>query len=285
MHLILDACTVLNLLQIDLEEDRESNVGFNYDFFTNIDKLSCSKIVIVKKVYDEITINYAKNLSSATLISYLDTYIRKNLYKYIPFHQPDVDYESSKRFVQTVNNYSKDNGELHSTVYALYANRYNDSHFMKTLFITDDDGAIKDFHDFFHTNMLGQIIVSIDLLTILFSKNLLDKNTLLKFASDLRKHYIQDYNLLLIEIDLIKKTCSTQESALLTKLIELMDTMQFTSLENSIMLHSTYQDLVRKHKRFKTLLENLITQDYEKVEIIDRKINLIKEKLWDISVA
>ena len=160
MDLILDACTVLNLLQVDIEEDEEG-ISFNYNFFANFDKLMSVEIVIVKKVFNEIEANYSKNLKTAMSKKFLSDYIKTNLYKYIHLHQYNSDFESSLAFVKTANNYKYDNGELHSTAYALYKNRYCSTDILKSIFITDDDGAIKDFSQFFQTDMLGQIVVTI----------------------------------------------------------------------------------------------------------------------------
>lgn len=285
MQLILDACAVIHLLQVDIEKEN-NNFHFNHDYLELLNKLEY-EVIIVKKVHDEIKDNYKKNLISIDEKKLIESYINQNLYKLTSY---DIfkEYEPFLPFVKRVNDYSDDNGELHSATYALYRSRYEDDSIFQTHFFTDDDGVKKDFNDFFVSNSLGQILETVDLLSVLYQKNFIKKKVIIDFAYNLKKLYVSEYNSL---IDLCEKAKvsngikGTQEKALLTKLIELLNSINFTEISSQIIPSKEYISIKRANKELDILLSKVLSTDYKKVTFIDNKIQHLKNKMWDCELV
>jgi len=278
MIFILDTCTINNLLQVDLTcNDDDCELEYNY-----LSKISKHfEIKLPQKNYDELKNTFTKNFSDVEKIKYLRNYITQ----YIPAYLDTVDksdYDSSLEFIKKIcpKYKNEDNGELHSTVYALYLNRYKNNLAFQTYFITDDDEAIEDFKVVFKSNYLGEIFTTIDLLCILSIYGIIFYKDVINFAHDLKKQYIQSYSELMYEIELLQKRgLTSQESSFLTKLYENLEKLNFDALKNN-MEHSLYKKIKAKNKTIDTLLNKLFSEDLKKVAILERKIKEIKSQYW-----
>ncbi len=278
MIFILDTCTINNLLQVDLTcNDDECELEYNY--LSKINKQF--EIKLPQKNYDELKNTFTKNFSDGKKIKYLRDYITK----YIPAYLDTVDksdYDSSLEFIKKIcpKYKDEDNGELHSTVYALYLNRYKKSLAFQTYFITDDDEAIQDFKAVFKNNYLGEIFMTIDLLLILSIYEIISHKNVMDFAHDLKKQYIQSYSELIYEIELLQKTdLKAQESSFLTKLYENIEKLNFDNIKVD-MKHSLYKNIKNKQKSIDTLLNKLLSENLKKVDILEKKVSEIKSKYW-----
>jgi len=281
MYLILDACTIINLLQIDLIcEDEECRL--EYDYLSRIVNTNF-KIKVIEKVFQEVQNNYSANLQYRYQKKSLEKYINTDLKVIISTGIDTEVFQSLLDFIKTSTNYIKDNGELHSTAYALYLSRYENSNnylMLQTHFVTDDDGAYNDFVNFFYQNQLGNIFSTLDLLMLLHLKNIFTFQHVIKFALDLKKQYVTTLNASLERIE------NLQKKSLPTKIIATLSSLHFSINQldldkiKAIMLNRNYQIIKRQDSNLDSLLTSLITSDFKKVALIDEKINSLKKLYW-----
>lgn len=178
LPIVLDTCTILNLLRIDDDE-------FLYK------KLMALNINICKTVFAEIY----KNLRIKTFSD--------NQQKYISAHVPSLGAkiekcesqfeEDYKNSIQKFCNYKKENGEFYSTLISLYICRKEKC---RIYFYTDDYPAKSIFESFFNYQQIGAIGDTVDLLLFLywinsdFKQKRLEsylRNLLSEFAIPLKK--------------------------------------------------------------------------------------------------
>lgn len=280
MKLILDACSILNLLQVDLYSDADE-YKLEFDYLNKLKKIDAS-FEIVEKVLHEVKSNYAVNLTVNEEKKFIYNYILKYLHTTLADVNQE-DFSSALNFTKKVVDYppNKDNGELHSSSYALYLNRYDNNSVFKTYFITDDDGAIDDFKKFFQVNLLGEIITTIDLLLILQINNLITIQEVVNFLHNLKKHYVSDVNNLIFRIQALQKNspCS-KESSFLTHCLNFINKLEFEHINDQIILHPLYTSIKRKDRSIDTLLKTILTSDFKKVAILEEKLKEIKSYYW-----
>lgn len=278
MVFILDTCTINNLLQVDLS-DHDEDYKLEYDYLNKINNLF--NIKLPEKNYDELKNTFSKNFSDGNKIKFIRNYISRYIYTYVNSIDDD-DFNSSLNFIKKVcpKYKDEDNGELHSTAYALYLNRYESSLAFQTYFITDDDEAIQDFQDIFRNNFLGEIFTTIDLLLILNIYEVISPKNVMDFAHNLKKQYIQNYTNVLNGIQTLqKKNLPTKEIAFLSKLHEDIHHLDFEKVQKN-MEKSEYISIKRKQTTIDILLKKLLSEDLKKVKILDEKIEEIKSKYW-----
>ncbi len=153
--IVIDACTLINLLRID-----EDN-NFLYKRLTSLD------IHISETVYNEFKANLFKNA-----IDDADKERLSVIFSLPGFdHHKDDDIKKNlgKNWVDKIVSYvghtKKANGELFSSLLALSLSREND---VKICFYTDDFPAKDEFKDFFYIQQIGSIEDSVDLLLMLY---------------------------------------------------------------------------------------------------------------------
>ncbi len=302
MNLILDTCTINNLLQVDLIRNDE-DYELEYDYLNKVNQHF--KIKIPQKNYDELKNTFSKNYSEGNKIKFLRAYISR----YVPDYLNAInvsDFDSSLRFIKQVcpKYQDEDNGELHSTAYALYLNRYEKSLAFQTYFITDDEEAIHDFRDIFRNNFLGEIFTTIDLLLILSIYEIISYKNVMDFAHNLKKQYIKNYNDLLFQVQVLQNPrgefsfedkFSTKESSFLSKLYKDINSLDFGEIRNdmekpeyenikrkqkNIMEKLEYKNIKREQKNIDVSLKKFLKEDLKKVKILDEKIEEIKSKYW-----
>ena len=153
LPVILDTCTMINLLRIDEEDEF---------LFRKLKKLTLS---ISDCVYNEAQ----RNVNQKPLTMEQRDYIMQRLpafaeYIKCPDDKIKNDYSDElKKFC----NYTKDNdnGELHSTLLSLHLCRKEET---RLFFYTDDFPAKKQFFPYFAYQQIGTIGDSVDLLLFLF---------------------------------------------------------------------------------------------------------------------
>lgn len=150
---ILDTCTIINLLRID--EDK-----FLYNLLIKLD------INICQQVYHEAyhTINQKEFTESQK--DYINPLI-PTFAKYIR----DIDDNFKEKYIGNINSfcsYHKENGELYSTLLSLYLCRENGC---RVYFYTDDYPAKETFSNYFSFQQIGTIGDTVDLLLFLYWGN------------------------------------------------------------------------------------------------------------------
>lgn len=164
---LLDACTVINLIHIDYEDDF---------IFKKLNKLD---IHINDTVFSEIKDNVYDRLFNINILKYAD---KKNIEKNKRVIDQKLVFFRAKKNdnkellndlgvnyfekIKEITDYKKNaNGELCSAAYALYLSRCSEN---KVFFYTDDIPAKECFTPFFDYQQIGHIKDSVDLLTLLY---------------------------------------------------------------------------------------------------------------------
>lgn len=154
---VIDACTMINLLRIDDDDDF---------LYKNLKSLNMH---ITDTVCDEIKKNIFKN--------YLSKDEKKRLQQIVPLIEydfknhsfndiiNDVGDETYQKIKTFVGHTKKDNGELVSATLSLYLSRYEQS---MVILYTDDFPAKKEFSNLFNLQQIGKIEDSVDLLLFLY---------------------------------------------------------------------------------------------------------------------
>ncbi|CAM3936345.1 hypothetical protein [Arcobacter cloacae] len=281
MNLILDTCTINNLLQVDLSLE-EDECSLEFDYLHRIQKEF--DIKIPPKIYEELKNTFSKNLTTGYEIKFIKNYMSRYICNYVD-KVDESDFESSLNFIKITHpKYEQeDNGELHLAAYALYLNRYKNTLAFQSYFVTDDDEAIDDFKDTFKINFLGDILTTIDLLLLMSVHGIISLSKVLSFALNLKRQYSQVYNKLINEIkSLQKKELLVQESALLTKIYNNIEDFNLEALEEDIK-HKIFPNIKQKNKNIETFIREFLNEDFKKVIILEKKIDEIKSKFWDVS--
>lgn len=176
MVVLLDACTVINMVHIDEGEFLLKQLrGLNFH--------------VCKTVFDEISVNIFNKFKN--IMPYPDNEkreidnklnnIRSHIYNNPSFLELCND-------VKIATKYTKMNGEFHSTVLATYINTFEK---LFVHFYTDDRPALQEFLPFLSRNQIGNIGDSVDLLILLYRHNeAFNRNDLKNFLSKLFAEYV-----------------------------------------------------------------------------------------------
>lgn len=174
---VLDACTIINLLRIDEDE-------FLF-------RLLCSlRLYVADLVNQEIMKNIFHNELSEEQRTYISGVLPQLQSKWNSFNQTmdliDTDFyeKNIKKFTRHT---KKINGELQSSILSLCLSRKYHS---RVFFYTDDFPAKEQFKNFFEFQQIGSIGDSVDLLIFLYwnSPDFSDKK-LERFLHDLFAEY------------------------------------------------------------------------------------------------
>ncbi len=265
MIAVIDACTILNLLQISLDDK----------YVAHLDSVF-QRVFISPKVFEEINQNKHKNLLDENDILVLDSIIHSKISNFIMYE----DIEKCCKMLKGATGYSKKNGEFYSSALALYLSRTEGNEFneniLKVHFITDDDGAKKDFLYFFKINQIGQIFDSIDIVTLFYLKEYITKKELSDFCISLKSLYSGEMAILIREIEQIRrKEKESKLQHILSEILELLNTGEFEKLEK-IKNHQDFKKLKRKEKKFNKLFEDFLKSG------IGQKIAQIEKRRKDI---
>lgn len=174
---ILDACTIINLLRIDEEDE------FLFKSLMSLD------LNIAHIVYEEVNNNIRKNSLSDDQKKYIEQVIP--LFLRFSRQKDDIVKDLSQdyfdKLCQFVDHNKKYNGELLSSALSLCVSRERNS---KVYFYTDDLPAKKQFAPYFSYQQIGVIGDSVDLLLFLYwAKSDFDKKRLKKLLQDLKSEY------------------------------------------------------------------------------------------------
>jgi len=197
--IILDACTIINLLRIDNEDEF---------FFKAIGTLD---IHIAKMVYEEVVINIKKNYLSEDQCKYIEQVIPE----FVKFSRKndaiinDLSEEFFSNLCKFTHHTKKQNGELLSSALSLCISREKNT---TVSFYTDDFPAKQQFSNFFIFQQIGNIGDSVDLLLFLYwTKSDFNIKQLKKILQDLKSEYNTPMKKLIGKIQKIKDSLSIKE--------------------------------------------------------------------------
>lgn len=169
--IVLDACTLINILRIEDEGEylfkalRELDIHLSQVVYQEVEQC------IFKNPLDE---EQQEHISQ--MLSSFSHYVFWNFENAIA---DDMFYDELRRFAS---HSKKDNGELHSSLLALYLSRLKKS---RLYFYTDDFPAKRQFTPYFSFQQIGMIGDSVDLLLFLYWVRS-------DFKLDWLKKYLQD---------------------------------------------------------------------------------------------
>ncbi|GAK59226.1 hypothetical protein U27_06203 [Candidatus Vecturithrix granuli] len=279
MIAVVDACTILNLLQS----------VFDGKYIEHLQRLF-DQIVIHPKVFEEVNDNkydnlYAKEKSElAKLKDDLDNLISS----YIPQFTTYEDVDEFCGFLKTVTKYTKDNGEFYSIALSLYLSRMGEiklnENVLKTCFVSDDDIAKDDFGDFVRINQIGQFLDSIDIVILCYLKEYISKKEILNFCISLKALYNSKISPLIDEIETMRKIRDSppiqHTLSTLSEYIKNNDVLKLRELERD----PNVVKIKRAEKKFAQLFGDFLESDIGvKIKYIDDRQKAIEnDHVWKI---
>lgn len=173
---ILDACTIINILHIDDEDDF---------LFKQIQQF---KIRLPEIILKEANINWRKKRVDDSKEHQIDQNISLlyACYENLDEYEKDGTIDKIKEFSRHT---KKENGELYATALALKISRDEN---VRVYFYTDDFPAKEEFGGYFDYQQIGQIQDSVDLLVFLYRMNtpqVFSKHMLQQYLSLLSAEY------------------------------------------------------------------------------------------------
>lgn len=274
----LDTCTILNLIQVNYDDEYLKYLIISFD-----------EIKLTEVVYDELKTNRHENIIDYSHKELLDSIIFSQIKGF-------VDYSNSSDAVNFTKKHTlqsfKENGESYSVSYSLNDSRYGDDYgnnLLKTHFITDDAPAKVDFEEFYRVNVIGQILDTIDVMTIFWLKQFITKNELKRYCYSLKQLYCKDIGVLLTQLkDHSRKftdALTSKQKILITKLIEMLsDVNEDTKEELSTLLKNTdLKEVLKKNNNWLKLISNIQKSNFKKkIPYINKRIKDL-DKVWGLN--
>lgn len=186
--IVLDACTILNLLRIDDEDsDFLLNLILNWrpslpETVVSEAKLHVRSSFYSKEKNDHILIAINREFDHLKTMNYE---IKKDL--------GDVGFDDVIKFSD---HNRRENGELYCVALALIKSREEDA---TVTVYTDDYKAIDEFHAFYRYHQIGHMEDTLDLLTLLYwstPESIFQYGLYLSFLENLRAEYCHQLNIL-----------------------------------------------------------------------------------------
>lgn len=273
----LDTCTILNLLQINCDDEYIKYLTKSFE-----------EIKITPIVFEELGTNKFVNVIDDSHKEILDNII----YNQIKYYVDASDYSDALVFTQKHNAHCfKKNGESHSVSYSAKVSRFGKNDFgenlLKTHFISDDAPAQRDFNHFYQINVIGQILNSIDLMTIFWLRQYITKNDLIKYCHSLKQLYNKDVGLLLSKLKDYSRDftddLSGKQKIILTKLIGVLSDLKENTNDSisEIISNPDFKDILKKKKDWKELIANIQQSNFrEKIPYINKRMEDL-EKVWE----
>ncbi len=275
----LDTCTILNLLQINYDDEYIKYLQKTFE-----------DIKLTPKVFEELNDHKHDNVIDTSLNEVIDSLIHNHIKQHIEWN----DYRDSLKFtkIKNIKNF-KENGESHSISFSLKDSRFGENDFgeilLKTHFISDDLPAKNEFEHFFSINVIGQILNSIDLMTVFWLKQFISKNELIKYCQSLKLLYCKDINILRIKVAEYKLNfapeISSKQHILISQLIEILNEIKDDINDRLIEIigDPLLKDVLNKNKDWNRLLSNIINNNFrEKIPYINKRIQDL-DSVWSLN--
>lgn len=171
--IVVDACTVINLLRIDDDND------FLYKQLKSFD------VHFAKEVKDEIQRNIFKNILDDSRQAAIDKLLPLLYSDFTLHYNADIERDLGPDVISEIKSFSnhrKDyNGEFYSAMLSLILSRTEES---KVVFYTDDDRAKDQLSSLYSFQQIGTINDTVDLLLTLCSQS--ENFSELKLRNNLR---------------------------------------------------------------------------------------------------
>lgn len=256
--IILDACTIINLLRIDEDE-------FLFKSIKSMD------LHIANIVYQEVCSNVKKN----SLSKEQKKYIQQIIPLFLSYSRQDADIindlqEYFDKLTRFTAHTKKRNGELLSSALSLCVSREKSQ---KVHFYTDDFPAKEQFSRYFSYQQIGEVGDSVDLLIFLYwTKSDFSIEQLLRYLNDLKSEFNIPLKNLVNKIQ-TKKDLLTKKDKKEKSLIENIDNILYGYLNADMQLLNTGIVFFLEHKKF-TAIKNIIQQfpNIEKECILFQKV-------------
>ena len=270
----LDTCTILNLIQIN----------YNDEYIKHVKRLF-KEIKLTPKVFEELKRNKSDNVIYDYQKKALDYIIYNNLKDYVDFENFDKELQFTKKHNPEI---FKDNGESYSISQSIMNSRYGKDdfgeHLLKTYFISDDAPAKEEFGYFYQINVVGQMLNTIDLLTVFWLKQYITKNELIKYCNSLKQLYNKDLNILSIKIKEYRsnfdKEITPKQNIIITKLISILSdiTEEFKNDFYEICNTPEFKIILKKNNEWNTLIIRIQESQFrEKIPYITKRIKDFKK--------
>lgn len=225
--IILDACTIINLLRIDEDNKLLSLLLGDLKKFNR----NNINVHISETVFDEIKANKFRNDIEENKEDEIDrclyTYIKSLIRLDAEVKKDLIDcFSDMKNY--SLDAHSKENGELYSSALSLIISREQNQ---RAVFYTDDYPAKKEFSDYFEKQQIGEICDSVDLYLYLYwTKSSFSK----KMLEDTLKNLYNEYNGLWIslrkEIDNLK--CNRKERSMQLLFLDYINKKEYSKLKD-----------------------------------------------------
>ncbi|HTE23651.1 hypothetical protein [Flavitalea sp.] len=281
MILVLDACTISNLLHIVQDNSliKLLDKSFENVFITKevIAEFGSSKFVYLS-YYDNSRETLNQLISDLHLSDYVSE-LDSIKYECIPFVRNFAIVSG-----QTL---KESDGEFQSALLSLYLSRWGENDFMensnRVLFATDDGRANTFFIELFLSNQIGTIIDSIDILCIFYLKGLITKKHLLKNVDAILGLYSSPLNELKQTISRIKeRDIKGIFQSYLTNLLDMLYENQLESVFDT--LHEGgYKKMYADFPKLKDLIRKLSVNGINgKAAYVKSRYDFISNNLlWD----
>jgi len=278
MIAIVDACSILNILQVFFDEKYIEDLKHEF-----------KEVFLTHKVFEEIIDNKHKNFKNdPESQNRLDNVIRESYLERLIYNE---NYEECHNILEK-NIKSKHtldkNGEYYSASLALYLSREGAEKFYENIlsivFVTDDAPAEQDFKEFFKINQIGTIINSIDLMTLFYLKERITKNELLNYCTALKELYAKELSLIKNEVESLKKSEKNIKSQMaLSQILIFLEEGKYDELKE-LDGKKDFNKILQSNKRLKHLINNIDTNKLRrKIRTIDERIRQIKnEYIWKV---
>lgn len=272
MIAILDACTILNILQSNFDERYILMIEKVYD-----------EIIIPGKVYEEVNTNKIVNLIDRSLEKPINTLIHTHLLKYVVFKEPE---DEIKFIIKSLGQLER-NGEFYSVGFSLNKSRLGKNalreNLLHTHFITDDLPAQTDFRDFYKINVIGLIMDSVDLVTLFCLKGLIGQNEVIKFCNSLKLLYNKNASLLLQKLKCINdkplEILNIKERIIISEMISQLNDISDNAVEriDDLIKTKEFKTILKKCSGLPLLIDEFLKSKFrEKIPEINRRIKFLK---------
>jgi len=278
MIAIVDACSILNILQVFFDEKYIEDLKHEF-----------KDVFITHKVFEEIIDNKHKNFQNdPDSQNRLDNVIRDSYLETLIYYD---NYEECQKILEKTrkskHTWDK-NGEYYSASLALYLSREGKEKFYENIlsivFVTDDAPAEQDLKEFFQINQIGTIINSIDLMTIFYLKERITKNELISYCTALKDLYAKELSFIKNEVESLKKSEKNIKIQMaLSQILIFLEEGKYDELKE-LDGKKDFKKIWQSNKRLKHLINDIDTNKLRrKIRTIDERIRQIKnEYIWKV---
>jgi hypothetical protein len=275
---IVDACSILNILQVFFDEKYIEDLKHEFQ-----------EVFLTHKVFEEIIDNKHKNFPNDQVsLNRLDNVIRESDLETLIYYD---NYEECHKILDKTiksKHILDKNGEYYSAERSLYLSREGKENFYENLlsivFVTDDAPAEQDLKAFFQINQIGTIINSIDLMTLFYLKERITKNEMISYCTALKDLYAKELSFIKNEVENLKKSEKNIKNQMaLSQILTLLEDGQYDELKQ-LDGQKYFKKILQSNQRLKHLINNIDTNKLRrKIRTIDERIRQIKnESIWKV---